>query len=1245
MIHHKKHKRHKTLKFSAGAGGGRGKAENLCHFSSLLLLLFAAFRLCGRKISPLCKEAQMMIIRKRTFLPVMSFLALLNIFAIAQSTSASLTGAIIDEAGGAIPQAEVTLKSITTGIERKLSSDSNGNYNFLNLPSGDYELKVTAKGFQTYTRTGIQIALNEKVRLDLRLKVGAMTDLIQVVGEAPQINRDDATQSSRIEPKTVAELPLIVEGSVRSAAEFTKLMPGVVTPDGSIFSAYFNGGQLHSGEAILNGITMINPSGGGGISDAGFDFIQSPDMVSELKLLSGNYEPQYGTSGSTVIIMETKAGTSQFHGNLYAYHRNTVLNANQYTIITPRPNRPFNLQNNFGGSIGGPIKVPISWFSRNKGFFFINWEGYRISGGLQRPVLSIPTLKQRQGDFSDWRDASGALIPIYDPATTLRDDDGNLVRDSDGNIIRQQFMGCDGNTRNVICPTDPRLQNSLARQWLQYLPEPTDPTKTTQNYLAPAQPGGFTADANILNLRFDQHIGDKEHFMVSIYKRNNLPQDNTRLPEQLSTGQLNYKRTWVLRSAWDHTFSPSLINHFAIGYNNDYLFAGGIDVPFTDELPKIPGVSKHEYPPAIRFGGRFTGGGLFEGYGTNQGTPEENGWAGPAVAGNNLLTWVKGQHTLKFGVEYRHLVNMVPGNTGEAGEFWFHRLNTGVGANSGSEIASFLLEQVNEAWFNIRETTRSVTTQNAWIAHVGDTWKVFPRLSLNYGLRWESITPPYEKHDFFSFLDPTGLNATAGNRPGRLAFAGDRWGEASSGQRYPEDRFMKAFAPRIGIAYSPRENTVVRLGYGIFVDAGYVPGWGGGVGQDGFNATPQYTGSEGNLISAFRLSDGPPQNFARPPFLDPGFTNGQAAPTYRPVDANRMPYSQQWNLTIEHQATKTLTASVAYVGNKGTRLNSHINPINVLHPSLLTQYGSSLNDIFEPGQTSLHGVPIPYEGWIEQMSACDPTVAQALLPFPQFCGNIYGANENLGNSTYHSFQLKVEKQFSSGLYFLSSYTLSKMLTNSDDHQVGVRNMMISPFEQSRTKGLAYNDVPHSLSVAMFYDLPFGRGKQFLNGGGVLNHIVGGWRMSNILRFNSGTPFFIRSGNCNVPSQFAMACYPGLLPGANPWAQDKSDFDPSKPLLNIAAFEPADSFNLYAGSGPHITNLRGFGYQNHDFAISKDFHITERVNFQFRAEVFNLWNNHSYKLFNTDVNDTANFGRWDGSSKPPRNIQFAGRITF
>ncbi len=1165
----------------------------------------------------------------RRILPVALFLAFFNGVVTGQNISASLNGVIADENGAAITKAAVTLISKNTGIELKTATDSGGYYSFLNLPAGDYELKATANGFQSQTRSGIRIALNEKARIDIQLKVGAMTEIVQVQAEAPQINREDATQGGSVEPKTVTDLPLIVAGSFRSAASFAVLMPGVATPDGDIFKAHFNGGMLHGGEAILNGITMVQPSGGGGVSSAAFDFAQSPDMVSELKLLNANYEPQYGSAGAQVIVMETKAGTSQFHGNIYEYHRNTVLNANQFAIGEGRPDRPPNIQNNFGGSIGGPVKLPFAWSSRNKTFFFANWEGYRIRGGLVQRILSIPSLKQRQGDFSDWVDAEGKLIPIYDPATT---------RTVNGEIVRDQFMGCDGRTPNVICANDPRLRNSLALQWFKFLPDPTFPG-TTANFLAPPQPGGGSGDANVLNLRVDQYLGEKDHFTVTIYKRYNYPQNNSLLPPQLSTGQINFKRTWITRASWDRTFSSTLINHFAIGYNHDHFYSGGIDGPFVNELPKIRGVARNDYPPAIRFVD-----GEFDGYGTNQGSSEENSWPAPAVAGNNLLTWVKGRHTLKFGVEFRHMVNNVPSATGEAGEFRFGRGATGLlNINSGSPIASFLLEQVDNASFNIRNTTRAITIQKSWIAHVGDTWRVTPKLSLNYGLRWETITPSFEKHDFFSFLDPVGRNPSAGNRPGRLAFANDEAGAASFGKRYPEDRFYKAFAPRLGIAYSPSDKTVLRLGYGIFIDAAYVPGWGGGVQTDGYNSSPSFSSSQGGLAAAFRLSDGPPQNFPRPPFLDAGFLNGQFAPIYRPVDANRLPYTQQWNLTIEHQATNTISVSAAYVGNKGTRLISRVQPINALNPGLLTQYGGRLLDQFEPGQTSLHGVPVPYAGWAEQMTGCAPSLAQALLPFPQYCGTITGINENVGNSTYHSLQLKAEKQFSRGLWFLGSYTFSKMLTNADDQQPYF--LGVSPFDQKRSKGLAYNDVPQTLSVAMIYDLPFGRGRRWLSGGGVVNHLVGGWKVSNILRFSSGTPLYFTQNRCDhIPSQFAISCFPGVLPGKNPFAQSKSNFDPSKPLFDLSAFEPDERFTgTYFGSGSRITSFRGFGYKNHDFALSKDVRITERVSFQFRAEAFNVWNNHRLSGFDTNISSSS-FGQWFSVS-PPRNIQIAGRITF
>ena len=517
--------------------------------------------------------------------------------------------------------------------------------------------------------------------------------------------------------------------------------------------------------------------------------------------------------------------------------------------------------------------------------------------------------------------------------------------------------------------------------------------------------------------------------------------------------------------------------------------------------------------------------------------------------------------------------------------------------------------------------------------------------------------PSVEKFDRMSFFD-FGPNPGAGNRPGRLAFAGDGYGAASFGERHPEETYKKAFAPRLGIAFTVSPKTVVRTGYGIFFTQAFYPGWGGGISQDGFNRNQTFSSSEGGLTPAFLLSQGFPQNFPRPPFIDSAFLNGQAGPYYRPFDANRLSYSQQWNLTIEHEFGKNLAVSAAYVGNKGTRLASRLAPINALDPSLLSR-GQQLFDQFQPGQTTLHGVSIPYAGWREQMVGCPPSVAQALLPYPQYCGGLYGVNENAGNSTYHSLQLKAEKRFSEGLWLLSSYTLSKLLTTSENTQTESFTWsgalgVISPFERQRNKGLSVDDVPQALSVALTYELPVGSGKRFLSKGGVADKILGGWQISSVYRASSGIPFFFRSGQCNVPGQFRVGCIPAIKPGVNPFAQDKGNFEPSKPLFNRDAFEAANSFNFYYGNGPRVTDVRGFGFYNHDFGLIKNTRIAETVTIQIRAEFFNVWNWHSFnnvgtntagaRAFDVDVS-SPNFGMWNGAVSSPRNIQVGAKVFF
>ena len=323
--------------------------------------------------------------------------------------------------------------------------------------------------------------------------------------------------------------------------------------------------------------------------------------------------------------------------------------------------------------------------------------------------------------------------------------------------------------------------------------------------------------------------------------------------------------------------------------------------------------------------------------------------------------------------------------------------------------------------------------------------------------------------------------------------------------------------------------------------------------------------------------------------------------------------------------------------------------------------GSQLTDQFSPGDTVIDGVSAPYPGWAEQLLAannCQPTVAQALLPYPQYCSSLTGVNENLGSSTYHSFQLKVEKRYSQGLYMLLAYTHSKLLTDvlgntqATANWNGTAGGVISPFEWKRNKALAADDVPNVFSLALVYELPFGKGKKFLNSIPAVGRALSGWEMTSTIKYSAGTPFWFRSGTCNVPGQFRVACIPGLLPGQSPFAQSLSHYDPNQPLFNAAAFESSTNFNFYSGVGPRITNYRGFPYKNIDIGLSKKTKITERLMFIIRVEAFNAFNNHNFTCtdvggctpYNTDIS-SPNFGVWNGSVSTPRNIQLVGRIEF
>jgi Carboxypeptidase regulatory-like domain len=1196
----------------------------------------------------------------------------------AQSTNATLNGTVLDQSGAVIPGAELTLINAATGFEARFTSNERGEFSFRNLTPGTYDLKVAKQGFQNYLQKGIILTINANVRADATMTVGGQSETVTVSGATSLINYENATLQGGVAPDTLNNLPIVVGGAPRSSMSLAVLLPGVTTSSsGQAFNARINGGLQMGDEAVFDGVSMqqgfMNQSGM--VSLQG-DFQMSPDMVSEVKVVTSNYDAQYGSTTSGQLIVVSKSGGTDYHGALFEYHRNRVLNARPWNASE----RPFNIQNNFGANIGGPVWLPKKVFGpagydRNgkyRTFFYFNWESFRAAGGANVPTLNIPSLKARRGDFTDWRDANGNLIPVYDPRSTRPNPAFNPALEASATnqpLLRDQ-VSCNG-VLNVICPD--RI-NPIAAAYLGFMPEPNR-SGELNNYVVPrAVPNTLINGSNVYMFRIDQHIGESDHFYFTYWRQYAAINLASELPTAIATeSPTTPQNSPIPRFNWVHIFSPKLTNHLSVGYLNRNEGYGSLNLDFVGQLPQIRGVASNLYLPQFEFGDSFgqVSASTFNQISNSSGINARNITTRPTWVVNDLLSFVTGNHTLKFGGEWRNAGGNIRQGTNESGEFLFRSDTTSLPfINSGNPIAGYLLGAVSQGRVDFRSVSAWYPRQWVYVVHGGDTWRITPKLTINYGVRWDVFTPFREKFNRLSFFDPVGANPGAGGLPGRLAFAGDEYGEASFGSEHPEETWQKGFAPRFGVAYSWDQKTVIRAGYGVFYTQAFYPGWGGGMSLDGFNVQQTFstTGFNG-IVPAFYLQDGFPQNFQRPPIIQEDYKNGQDI-LYRPVDANRRSYSQQWNLTIERELPHGMFASVAYVGNKGTRLPSNLQPINVLNPSdsRIQGLGTSLLDNFAPGETvKFAGTPnevrIPYAGWVEQMQSCAPSVAQALLPYPQYCSRLQGLNENVGNSIFHSFQARVERRLSRGFYMMASYTIGKLITDAADAtqrgsgDLDNTQLVFSPFERRRSRSLAVDDVPQVLSVALVYELPFGEGKRWFNSG-LGGAVLGGLQVSSILRYSRGIPFYFRSGECNVPEQFRERCAVGVLSGADPFLQNINDFDPGRgPLFDTNAFEPLSSFTQfgYTGAGLRITNLRGPNFKNVDFTLIKNIRINERMRFQLRGEFFNFFNTHyfvnagGFNLggnlpYNTDI-ASPTFGQWTGNVSDPRTIQIGARFEF
>ncbi len=1160
----------------------------------------------------------------------------------AQSQNATLDGQVTDKSGAVIPQASVTISAAERALSSTVQSDSDGRFSFPNLAPGSYDLTIEAKGFRTYEQRGIQLLADQAARIDAGLEVGDASTKIEVRADAALLNYDNGAQQEGVPPQLVNQLPLLVAaGTPRNAVQFIAFLPGVNTGTSpQAFNARINGGLKMGDEAVMDGVSMQE----GTMSQSGmvsfFDFPTTPDMVSEVQVLTSSYEPEYGTTTGGEIMVTTRAGTDQFHGGGFEYLRNKDLNALQFTNQRPAGDpRPKDNENEFGGFIGGPVKLPFLpfiWGAKHKTYFFLDLEYLRSLGGTISPVVSIPSLQERTGDFSDLG------VPIYDPTTETI---------TNGVISRAAYPGNRIPTSEI---------SPLALQWMKYLPTPTS-LGPYSNYLSKPVSDGILSNLDEYVYRIDHYWGEKDHLFVSIWRQLTQPNEQCALPVQLCTSSpANPEDAWVSRFNWDHIFSPTLLSHFAVGYVNRNEGYGS--VTGQQPVPQIPNAVAYNASPAAG----FSGNGItnFASWGNTQGPGYLNKSTRPSYIGNELVTWVRGPHTIKFGGEFRHLQQVFRTNNNQSGSVNFTALSTGLpGVASGDPFASLIVGAVDNGNVNSYNIAKYGAEQLAFSLHAGDTWKISPKLTINYGVRWDKFTPTYETGNLMSFFS-FNPNPGAGNLPGSLVFAGNNYGAASAGVRYPETPFNGAVAPRLGAAYKVDDNTVVRAGYGVFYTQAFYPGWGGGMSLDGFNPKLNFGDSHSGYVPSFYLDSGFPA-YNKAPNISLTADNGTNGPNYRPTYANHLSYTQQYNFSIERKLGASSIASVAFVGNKGTHLPSQLQPLNVLNPTLLGMGASALNTVFQPGQTSLYGVSVPYANWVQTLNsagACKPTVAQALVRYPQYCGALFGQNENEGTSEYNSLQTKIEKQFSGGLYLGANYTFAKLLTDASSTtqataDYGAIGGVINPFQGSRNHSLSPDDITHTFAFLGSYNLPFGPGQHWLNKSGFMGDLVSGWILSSSIKLVSGMPLYFRDSTvCGVPSQFQAQCIPAFIPGVNALTQSWSGFNVNQPAYNAAAFEPTSAFasGNYLGAGPRVSNVRGSPYRDTNISLSKKIPIKERLNLEFRAEAFNIFNNHYFTCdgqafgdcipFNNDPSNSK-FGQWNGTVTQPRNVQLVGRITF
>jgi hypothetical protein len=1185
---------------------------------------------------------------------------------------AGIRGTITDQSGAVVVGAKITVTNDATNVSTHAVATSSGTYTITDLIPGAYTVKIESPNFATAVLKGVNVEPSRNSSADAVLVAGAVTETLEVVADQVSLETTQPQLGALIENKLVQETPVIIgnSGRGRQIDDYIFFAPGV---QGGEFSHRINGGVDFENEVVFNGVAAAQSE------TQGMQTIINPpfEMVSEIQVLTSNFSAQYGLAQG-VASYQFASGTNQLHGDGFEVLRNTALNAagvqgslDSNNVFHKSPAQSIH-QNNFGFSVGGPVIIPKLYNGKDKTFFHVSSEWFRLNkAGTGQ--YTVPTQAQVGGDFSgygttDPNTGTFTQIPIFVPQGFVAP--SGCTAPAPG----QQWIG------NVIPTT---CFSTTSQSLLGLIPKP-DLTGLVKNGISHL--GVLPTRQTNWGFSIDHNLTERQKVHGSFFRDKQV---NTGVGGLLVANELAGAETDPdLGTGIFLTYSNSLSNSLVMTAGVGWL--GEINNQLNTYLGHpFAGVTNSISLPAIRFDSPNNSSLQPTQWGLNSNgeTYSKNRKLGISFDNNFLYT--HGRHTMNIGWEIRRTYQDDQECQQCGGGFHFNAQTTSDPKNilkTGSAFASYLLGYVDstQRQFVVENRLRNL----AFSPYFQDDIKVTPNLTVNAGLRWDILRPFTEKGDNVLFFDPTVSNPgaiTPGGTP--LLGAANKLGNCAACAGYRRANIdWKNFSPRLGFAYRLSAKSVVLGGFAInYLD--------GGAYEYGTNKIAVNYGSLlggifnvnslGSNIPGYGQWDG--QSIPVPSatqFTNRGFLNSTGVLRQFGRNPGRLPYTESWNVGYQRELPSQMFLSVAYVGNRSLHLPSLLNPINQTNPKYLQEFCPSANPsdpncLLSPSnqpnstwtsaasQAALqtagfssatvacpNGGPsgtffTPYVNFLCDYGA-GAGLQQALLPYPQFnpsgsCGGICNNFDTNGTAFYNAVQVQTQKRFSSGLSFLVAYTLSKTMSNTDTGFSTFNFGSENKFNQKSEYSIAGNDQKHLLNISGVYELPIGPGKKFLGKGGQLaKNLLGGWQISGVFNYASGTPLTI-STKANDP----------YLNGFN-----RTNFDPKValhlnynnyyrglPVFNTAAFSDP---GFAQGNEPRaLSQLRNPFTSNENVGLAKHLYLGERVTAEFRVEFFNVLNRVLICGPDTTLSDGSSFGVVSGpcQNNTPRQGQAFLKISF